>query len=129
MAETTTPDPESPYWKALREWVCPVCLDRRDDNSCGLPKAQVCALKRHLPAIVEIVQHVRSRRMDEYEAAVRQDVCSTCPEQSSEGVCRRRDHGDCALYTYLSLVLDAIAEVNGTDGSEAATGDAPPPTP
>jgi hypothetical protein len=90
-----------------------VCLDQADDGSCGLT-GRVCALERHLPALVTALVAIRSDRMDEYEAAIREHVCSQCPEQDACGECRLRDDARCSLYSYLSLVVEAVEDVNGS---------------
>ena len=110
MARTMAVSDNRAYWEALQASVCGVCLDRRDDGSCGLPRGQVCAMKRHLPLIVDVVHSVASTHMDEYVAAVEDHVCARCPEQDGAGRCPRRDKASCALYTYLPLVVDAVEE-------------------
>jgi hypothetical protein len=103
---------KSPYWQAFQTWVCAPCLDRRDDGECGLPRSRVCALKRHLPLIVETAHRTQSRSLEVYLDAIEQTVCSRCPEQNAAGKCELRDHAECALHSHLSLVLDAIDEVD-----------------
>jgi hypothetical protein len=107
----------SPYWPAFKTWVCATCLDRRDDGECGLPHSRVCALKRHLPLIVDVAHRTRSRSLAVYLQAIERDVCGGCPEQNAAGHCAFRDHAECALHAYLSLVLDAIDDVDGTTSS------------
>jgi hypothetical protein len=87
-----------------------VCLDQRDDGSCGLT-GRVCALERHLPALVEALVAVESNRMDDYDAAIREQVCAACDVPDATGRCVLRDQGDCALTAYLALVVDAVKEV------------------
>jgi hypothetical protein len=100
-----------PYWNAVRRHVCTVCLDQANDGSCGLSGGRLCAIERHLPRLVEVLSKVKSDRMDEYVAAVEQEICATCQEQDEHGRCGLRDGGECALYTYLPLLLDAMEEV------------------
>lgn len=99
------------YLEAIRRRVCAVCLDGRDDGSCGLT-GRVCAVESHLPQLVEALSSVESAHIEDYEAAMRARVCSSCRHQDPAGVCRLRDKGDCALDAYLMLVLDAVEEVN-----------------
>ena len=110
MARSMPVNDTATYWEALQASVCAVCLDRRDDGSCGLPRGQVCALKRHLPLVVDVVHSIASAHMAEYVEAVEADVCRRCPEQDASGRCTRRDKASCALYTYLPLVVDAVEE-------------------
>ena len=109
MPEWTEEERHQAIWTALRETVCAVCLDRRDDGSCDLSGGRTCALEAHLPRIIEIVQTVHSPRMDEYVEAIRQRICAVC-EHDAQGVCRARDDGACALDAYLPLVVEAIEE-------------------
>src|SRR5690349_20398087 len=90
----------SPYWAAFQRWVCATCLDRRDDGECGLPPSRLCALKRHLPLIVDVAHRTHSRSLDVCLEAIERDVCSGCPEQIAAGRCTLRDHADCALHAY-----------------------------
>ena len=113
MATVPTPDLYQEYWDAIVQRVCSVCLDQATDGSCGLPR-RTCALQSHLPAVVSAICAVQSDRMDEYVAAVEKLVCARCGESEAGGGCRVRDRGECALSTYLSLVVDAIEEVRGT---------------
>ena len=110
MARSMVVPDSQAYWGALQASVCTVCLDRRDDGSCGLPGGKVCAMKRHLPLVLEVVHSVDSRHMDEYVQAVEAEVCRRCSEQGPDGRCPVRDHGSCALYAYLPLVIDAVEE-------------------
>ena len=109
------------YWEAIQRRVCSVCLDQAADGSCGLTR-RVCALERHLPALVSALVAIRSDRMDEYVAAIEAQVCSHCPEQDACGECRVRDDARCSLYSYLSLVVEAVEEIHGSlkPGQETA---------
>jgi hypothetical protein len=49
--------------------------------------------------------------MDEYVDAVQAHVCSRCGEQAADRSCTLRDRGECGLWTYLALVVDAVEEV------------------
>ncbi len=102
------------YLEAIKRKVCSVCLDRRDDGICGLTH-RTCAIEAHLPDIVEAVTKVESDRMDEYIAAIEAQVCSRC-EKKAGLACRFQQHGECALDTYLYLVIEAIEEVRGSAG-------------
>ena len=94
---------------AIQKRVCSVCLDQRDDGSCGLSHRS-CAIEAHLPRIVEAVAAIESDRMDEYVAAIEAEVCAHC-EDGPGPVCRLRERGECALDTYLYLVVEAVEEV------------------
>ena len=111
MATTARQQLYRAYWEAIVRRVCSVCLDQGTDGSCGLTHARMCALQSHLPAVVETILSIESDRMDEYVAAVEAQVCTGCGESDSEGRCGTRDRGECALSSYLALVVDAIEDV------------------
>lgn len=98
------------YMDALRAQVCSVCLDQKNDGSCGLSRRE-CAIEALLPQIVEAVLAVQSDRMADYEEAIRALVCQECGREDAEGRCGVRDHGECALDTYLYLVVAAVEQV------------------
>ena len=104
------------YRDAIMRRVCSVCLDQRSDGGCGLAH-RTCAIEQHVPRIVNAVLAVTSDRMDEYEAAIRSQVCSQCGLEDSCGHCRLRDRGECALSTYLYLVVEAVEEVRAAHGA------------
>jgi hypothetical protein len=99
------------YRDALRKRVCAVCLDSRDDGSCGLASGRLCALEEHLPKLIDVLRRVKSGRMDEYAAALEAEVCSRCSKQDEHGDCRLRNRGECALALYLPIIVDVIEEV------------------
>ena len=99
------------YWDAIRQHVCGVCLDQADDGECGITQ-RTCALQVHLPRLAEVLSKVQSTRMDEYEAAVRAEICPGCSGQDAQGHCALREQAACALYAYLPLVLEAVESVN-----------------
>jgi hypothetical protein len=103
---------------ALRRHVCSVCLDRRDDGSCGLSGDRVCALESRLEQIVGAVNSVGSDRMGDHVRAIREQVCSGCTDQDQTGLCAYRERGECALDGFLPQVIDAIGEVRGPLRSE-----------
>lgn len=108
------------YWNAIQRRACAVCLDAADDGTCGLPRGRTCALPSQLPAIIEAILRVKSDRMDDYVAPIEAAVCARCPERDAHGRCGRRAKGECGLYTYLPLVVDAIEEVRGHSRSDVA---------
>jgi hypothetical protein len=107
------------YWDAIQGRVCAVCLDQADDGGCGLTQ-RACALQVHLPRLVAVLSRVQSPRMDEYEAAVRAEICAACSEQDAGGRCAMREQAACALYAYLPLVLEAVEDVNQRLGALGA---------
>lgn len=112
MTNPNSTERERAYREAIRARVCHVCLDQRDDGCCGLTQ-RTCAIEAHLPRLAAVLAGIDSRQMDAYDAAVRAEICPSCRQQDAEGRCATREAGDCALLTYLPLVLDAIESVNG----------------
>ena len=110
MTGNASEDRYQSYREALRRRVCAVCLDSKDDGSCGLDHGRTCALDQHGPRLIEALLKVRSSRMDEYYTALDAEICSGCQEQDAQGVCRLRNEGACALAVYLPLIVDAIEE-------------------
>jgi hypothetical protein len=101
------------YREAVRRRVCSICLDGRDDGSCGLSGGRTCALEELLPRVVDTIREVRHTRDDAYAAAVEAKVCSRCRDQDSLGRCALRREGACALSVFLPLVVAAVAEADG----------------
>ena len=99
------------YMDAIRRRVCALCLDQRDDGSCHLAGGRLCAIEAQLPRVVEAVLAVRSARMDDYVDVVKARICGGCEAQDKQEHCALRERGECALWTYLPLLVDAIDEV------------------
>lgn len=112
MGEVSKDERFNAYMEAIRRRVCAVCLDQRDDGTCRLAGGRVCAIEAHMPHVVTAILGIRSNRMDEYVQAIRAQICGDC-KQDLDGYCTYRDKGECALWTYLPLVVDAIEEVSG----------------
>jgi hypothetical protein len=114
VADTLKDERYRAYWEAIRRRVCASCLDQHDDETCGLSGHRVCAIETHLPRIVQTILSVESDRMDDYVAAIEREVCTRCPSQDPSGHCALREGGDCGLYQYMFLVVEAIEEVRGS---------------
>ena len=114
MPDTPAEDVEDRYQayrEAIRRRVCAVCLDGRDDGTCGLPDPTACAIDEHLPRLVDAILDVRTRRDDAYAAAVEARVCAHCSERDGLGLCRLRRDGRCTVSVYLPLIVEAVDEV------------------
>jgi hypothetical protein len=112
VSNVSTADRRETYMEAIRQKVCSVCLDARDDQSCGLT-GRVCAIEEHLPGVAAAIAATRSTRLDDYLDAIRSEVCRRCRHQDAAGACELRGAADCALETYLYLVVEAIEDVEG----------------
>jgi hypothetical protein len=100
------------YWQAIQQKVCTKCIDRDSLGNCLLSEGDACALRTHLPQIVEAILSVQSAALDPYVAALRRHVCSECRSQSFDKSCSLRRSLDCGLDRYFPLVIEAIEEVN-----------------
>jgi hypothetical protein len=120
MAEHSTDDLHlyQAYLDEIRRRVCGLCLDRRDDGTCHLKGGRTCAIDAQLPSLVESIRDVQRGRMDEYVEAIEAGVCSQCEGRASTGQCAFRDRGECALWMYLALVVDAVETVALVSGVE-----------
>ena len=114
------------FLAAIQRRVCTVCMDQKDDGSCGL-RGRQCAIEKHLPGVVEAVASIESDHMDDYIAALESQVCGQCSEQDTAGRCGLREKGDCALHAYLALVVEAIQDVREGEGLSPLEATAPLP--
>jgi hypothetical protein len=125
VAEETPGDARyEAFLEAIQRRVCTVCLDQKDDGSCGL-RGRTCAIEKHLPDVVRVVTAIDSDHMDDYVAALESEVCGSCSEQDASGHCAIREKGRCALHAYLSLVVDAIQDVREAEGRPPLRASAP----
>ncbi|HUN82688.1 MAG TPA: hypothetical protein VMV81_14380 [Phycisphaerae bacterium] len=94
----------------LRERLCPVCVRCTMKHTCSLPPDRSCALFEQLPLIVDIVRKTREATIDPYVQAVRGQICSVCRFEDVDGACSMREDIDCALNTYLPIIIDEIEQ-------------------
>ena len=100
---------EARCWEAVERTTCAACLDRGDDGRCRVPaRGDDCPLRSFFTVAIDVVQRVHSEGMGPYVAAIESEICATCGELGPGGVCARRDRGECALYAYLPLTVEAI---------------------
>ena len=114
MPDTLAEDGEDkyrPYRDAIRRRVCAICLDGKDDGSCGLAGPPACAIEEHLPRLVDAILDVRDRRDDAYASAVEARVCGHCSQRDNLGFCGLRRDGRCTVSVYLPLIVEAVEEV------------------
>jgi len=97
----------------IRDQVCHVCSDRKNDGTCGLEEPSRCALFRMFPQVARAVQSTHSDDIRDYVQAIRDQVCTVCEEQALDGSCETRENVACALDAYLLLIVDAIEEAVG----------------
>jgi len=106
----------------VRNRVCGICSERTVEGECGLEKPSTCALFELFPQVAKAIQSVTSEDINDYIAAIRQNVCGVCHEQSPDGSCETRQEVRCALDAYLLLVIDAIEEATGKAFQRPAPG-------
>lgn len=97
----------------IRDQVCRVCSDRKNDGTCGLEDPGRCALFRMFPQVARAVQSTHSDDIRDYVQAIRDQVCTVCEEQALDGSCETRENVACSLDAYLLLIVDAIEEATG----------------
>jgi hypothetical protein len=100
------------YMQAIREKVCAKCIDGDGAGNCRLDPVIDCAIREHLPLIVQAVSRVTSEEMEDYVRELRAITCAQCSHESVNGYCMLRKEVDCALDRYFPLVVEAIEEVN-----------------
>jgi hypothetical protein len=99
--------------RIVRDQICRVCSDRKEDGSCGLEEPETCALFRLFPQVARAIQTTHSDDIRDYVRAIREQVCTICQQQALDGTCETRETVACALDAYLLLVVDAIEEATG----------------
>ncbi len=109
----------------LRSEICPRCSRYTAQGTCSLPSSRPCAIFRNLGDIIEIVRQTRSGRIDPYVDGVRLNVCGACPHEDDHGSCPMRDHVDCALDSYLPIVVDYLESALARETKQGAANAVP----
>src|ERR1700730_10215901 len=112
----------------VRGRICRVCTDRTVDGNCGLEEPSSCALFLLFPQVAPAVQSVSSDDIRDYIRAIREQVCSVCSEQTSDGECESRKQVQCSLDAYLLTIIDAIEESTGRSFDRADAVISPKPS-
>ena len=100
-------------WAAVVDRTCAICLDRTDAGACAVPgHGSECTLRTYFPAVVDIVRRVRATSMDPYVEAVEAEICARCSEMTASE-CRSRNRGECSLYAFLPVTVDAVEDALG----------------
>jgi hypothetical protein len=97
----------------VRKRLCGVCSDRNVTGTCGLSEPADCALFRLFPQVAKAIQATKSKDIRDYIDAIRHNVCSVCASQDRQGTCDVRRQVQCALDSYLLLVVEVIEEGTG----------------
>ena len=101
---------EQDYWEALQAGICVKCADGDGRGGCRIAAGRDCAMKTHLPQILEAVNSVYSSSIAPYEEQLRKKVCGVCTHQSADGTCRLRTDVECALDRYFPLIVQVLEE-------------------
>jgi hypothetical protein len=104
----------------VRSKLCGICSDRTAQGQCGLEQPANCALFRLFPEVARAIQSTHSDDINDYVAAIRNQVCSICGDRAKDGSCDKRTQVDCALDAYLLLVVDAIEEATSKSFDRAS---------
>lgn len=100
-----------PYREAIRQRICSICHDSRDDGSCRRPAEDLCALVSHVEEMVNAVVRVGvGEDVGAYLEKLRSDLCPTC-RQDEAGDCSLRVLADCAADAYILPVIEVIEDV------------------
>jgi hypothetical protein len=94
----------------ILENICRICIYRTSEGGCSLGDPKRCPIIERIDKIIEVVQTIRSPRMEPYVERLRDVVCSECRMQDPQGHCRMRDHADCALDDYFGLIIDIVEQ-------------------
>lgn len=92
----------------LRTRICPTCVRYTADHRCSLPPTRPCSLFKNLDKIVDVVRKTHSTSIGPYVDAIREKVCSACHFEDGHGSCPMRSDLDCALDTYLPIIVDEV---------------------
>lgn len=102
--------------EALRRRICNVYVDRNLQGRSDLDEEHEATLFNNLPRIVQSISRVHSDKMEDYTAAIREDICAECVHQRLDGSCKLREEVRCVLDRYLLLIVETIEEAQGVQG-------------
>ncbi len=102
------------YWEAIQGGVFTRCVDEQDGaGNVRLTNEAQCIIKRFLPDIINIVNTIKSNRIEPYIDKFHRDICSQCESVNPDGSCELRARADCCLDRYFPLIVEVIEEVSG----------------
>ena len=99
------------YIDAIRSHVCAVCQTPGAHSFCGVSDAEICAIERFMPQIVEIATRQKGKSLDEHMTALREQICSVCRD-NGDLHCTVRDAQLCSLDRYFVLIIEAIEQTH-----------------
>lgn len=99
------------YIDAVKESICSICVDSKEDGDCKLSENEVCAVEKHLPDLVKLVNETDIEYYDKYYELLREKICGSCRSGSTGKNCYLRDDANCALDRYFPLIVETIRKV------------------
>ena len=107
-------DPLAPYRQAIVKRVEALCLDRDLDPASAVLTEITGRLYPLLPELVALANRAGPEHFTAFEAAVKDAICAHCSSQDANGVCPRRENGECCLSRYLPLLYSALTSASPT---------------
>lgn len=104
----------------LRARICALCNERTAQGACGRDEADHCSLFELFPLVAQAILATGGDDIEEYIAAIRENVCPVCIEQRLDGTCPQRETMSCALDAYLGPIIESIEEAAGKSLSQGA---------
>lgn len=99
------------YLKAIKQNVCSICIDSKENGACTLAKHETCAIEFYFPQILEIILETKSDYIHEYQSKIHDLICVNCRAQDEKGNCYLHEDANCALDRYLPLIVETIKKV------------------
>ncbi|MBI4550182.1 MAG: hypothetical protein HY714_04580 [Candidatus Omnitrophica bacterium] len=110
MSSDTQREDLKRYEEAVRNKVCPYCVDFGADGICHSKDPSGCAILRFLPELVAIAKSIHELKIDAYAEAVKKNICMKCRTRKPGDHCMYRDTLDCGLDRYIPLIIQAIED-------------------
>ena len=93
------------YRTAIREQVCIHCPERPPLGPPCAPQGKRCGIELHLEQLVEVVQQMKSARIDPYIEEFHEEICTHCPNAVTSQC-------PCPLEYLITLAVNAIEDVD-----------------
>jgi len=94
----------------VKEQICKVCIYETAGGGCGLRADLDCPILSRVSQIVDVVKDVDEEHIGPYVDKLRTVVCSDCHMENDAGHCSMREHADCALDDYFTLIVQIVEE-------------------
>lgn len=97
----------------VRSRICRECEVRTAEGACDLPETVGCKLFELFPLVAQAILATDSDDIQDYIRAIRENVCTVCPDQRLDGECALRGQSRCALDSYLVQIIEVVEEATG----------------